>query len=171
MLINPPCQKQIHDPYFDNDADEYSDQDEDDDDGDEDDDDDPFQDELFPSSPTALEDDADTSFYLKRRGMGMGTGISTSTLASESTGSITTGGKSSGLKKKKRKKTVPYDAVHIEMGDRSVIDKLLAWRAGEDGSEELLVKYKVRRLGCCGCFFLWGVGLVYFVRVVSICLL
>jgi hypothetical protein len=41
-------------------------------------------------------------------------------------------------------KTVPYDSVTIPMGDKSIYDKLLSWRYKDDGSEDILVKYKVK---------------------------
>ncbi|KNC96991.1 uncharacterized protein SPPG_07808 [Spizellomyces punctatus DAOM BR117] len=39
-------------------------------------------------------------------------------------------------------KPAPYDSIVIPMGDKSSIEKLISWRTTDDGSEEILVKYK-----------------------------
>ncbi|KAI9002707.1 SNF2 family N-terminal domain-containing protein [Gaertneriomyces semiglobifer] len=39
-------------------------------------------------------------------------------------------------------KAIPSDSVHIPMGDKSTIEKLVSWRVNDDGSEDILVKYK-----------------------------
>lgn len=87
-----------------------------------------------------LDDDEDSSMPSRRAKSSRAGSTKASIAASKK--------KKTGPKGKRKPKLIYFDAVNIPKGDDTVIDKFITSRVNEeDGSEDVLVKYKVLKVG------------------------
>lgn len=113
----------------------------------EDDDDDNEEEEVYAAKPSTSRSSGQTSssFYsaaAKKASAASSSTYKSSTLSANATNKPTT------IKLNlKGGKIIHYENVTIPMGDKSIIDKFLSWQVNpETDQEEILIKYKVKRV-------------------------